>query len=245
MKFGRAPTTKQTGIVTRQGCPKRPTDLVASRTMILVGPRADSLEPLRHRVILLEICFWAALGLLAWTHLLYPAAARLLARVHSRPVRKDDSHAPRVTVIVAAYNEEAVVERRIENLRALVYPRDRVELVVTSDASNDRTDALAEAAGARVIRNPRGGKVAAQNNAVRETDAEIVAFSDANCTWAPDALQKLVRNFADPRVAYVCGRLNLIAGDGQNKEGVYWRYELALRADESRIDSVNGGNGSI
>jgi cellulose synthase/poly-beta-1,6-N-acetylglucosamine synthase-like glycosyltransferase len=87
--------------------------------------------------------------------------------------------------------------------------------------------------------------VAAQDNAVRETSAEIVAFSDANCTWAPDALRKLVRSFADPAVAYVCGRLNVQGDDGRNKEGVYWRYELGVRAAESRLDSVTGGNGSI
>jgi hypothetical protein len=87
--------------------------------------------------------------------------------------------------------------------------------------------------------------VAAQDAAVRATRSEVVAFSDANCTWAPDALRKLVRNFADPEVAYVCGRLNITNEDGRNKEGVYWRYELALRADESRLDSVTGGNGSI
>jgi glycosyltransferase involved in cell wall biosynthesis len=160
-------------------------------------------------------------------------------------VRRDDGALPAVALIVAAHNEEAVIERRLENLRALDYPAERLELVVTSDASTDRTEELAEAAGARVIRNPRGGKVAAQDNAVRETSAEIVAFSDANSTWAPDALRKLVRLFADPSVAYVCGRLNVQADDGANKEGLYWRYELALRSDESRIDSVTGGNGSI
>jgi glycosyltransferase involved in cell wall biosynthesis len=130
-------------------------------------------------------------------------------------------------------------------LRALDYPAEKLELVVTSDASTDRTEELAERSGARVIRNTRGGKVAAQNNAVRSTAGEIVAFSDANCTWAPDALRRLVRNFADPQVAYVCGRLNIQGDDGRNKEGVYWRYELALRADESRLGSVTGGNGSI
>ena len=124
-------------------------------------------------------------------------------------------------------------------------PPTGIEVVVTSDASTDRTEELAEAAGARVIRNPRGGKVAAQDSAVRQTESDIVAFSDANCTWAPNALRKLVRSFADPEVAYVCGRLNLESGDGGNKEGLYWRFELALRADESRIDSVTGGNGSI
>jgi cellulose synthase/poly-beta-1,6-N-acetylglucosamine synthase-like glycosyltransferase len=148
-------------------------------------------------------------------------------------------------VIIAAHNEESVIVQRLENLRALDYPPEKLELVVTSDASTDRTEELAEQAGARLIRNVRGGKVAAQNAAVRETSADVLVFSDANCTWASDALRKLVRAFADPDVAYACGRLNIQDDDGRNKEGVYWRYELALRADESRIDSVTGGNGSI
>src|SRR5918997_5199933 len=101
------------------------------------------------------------------------------------------------------------------------------------------------AASALVIRNERGGKVAAQNRAVRETSAEIVAFSDANATWAPDALRKLVRNFADPDVAYVFGRLNLRDAAGDNKEGLYWRFETWLRARESEIHSTTGGFGSI
>jgi cellulose synthase/poly-beta-1,6-N-acetylglucosamine synthase-like glycosyltransferase len=87
--------------------------------------------------------------------------------------------------------------------------------------------------------------VAAQDHAVRETESEIVAFSDANATWAPDALRKLVRSFADPDVAYVCGQLRLQAADGGNQEGVYWRYEMLTRDAESRLGSVTGGNGSI
>jgi cellulose synthase/poly-beta-1,6-N-acetylglucosamine synthase-like glycosyltransferase len=196
-------------------------------------------------VLVLQVVFWASLGALVWTHAAYPLAARVLAAVHGRPIRTDDALAPTVTLVVAAYNEETVIERRLANLAALDYPKEKLEIVITSDASTDRTEELAEAAGARVIRNPRGGKVAAQNKAVRETNGEIVAFSDANCTWAPDALRRLIRNFADPDVAYVCGRLDVQADDGRNKEGVYWRYELALRADESRLDSVTGGNGSI
>jgi cellulose synthase/poly-beta-1,6-N-acetylglucosamine synthase-like glycosyltransferase len=196
-------------------------------------------------VLAVEIVFWLCLAGLVWTHVGYPAAVRVLSRIHSRPVRRAEDALPAVSLIVAAFNEESVIERRLENLRALDYPADRLELVVTSDASTDRTEELAGAAGALVIRNPRGGKVAAQDKAVRESTAEIVAFSDANSTWAPDALRKLVRSFADPDVAYVCGRLNVQTDDGANKEGLYWRYELALRADESRLDSVTGGNGSI
>jgi glycosyltransferase involved in cell wall biosynthesis len=189
--------------------------------------------------------FWLSAGALAWAHVGYPIVARALARVHGPLIRSDQALTSSVAVVVAAHNEERVIEARLENLRALDYPVDHLEIVVTSDASTDATESLAERAGVRVIQNPRGGKVAAQNRAVRETRSEIIAFSDANCSWAPDALRKLVRSFADPDVAYVCGRLNLIAGDGRNKEGVYWRHELALRAHESRIDSVTGGNGSI
>jgi cellulose synthase/poly-beta-1,6-N-acetylglucosamine synthase-like glycosyltransferase len=195
-------------------------------------------------VIVAVVLFWLSLGALVWTHAAYPMAAWLLARLRARPVRTDDV-LPRVTVIVAAHNEESVIERRIENLRALDYPADKLELVVTSDASTDGTDELAAKAGVRVVGNPRGGKVAAQNHAVRDTESEIVAFTDANSTWAPDALGALVRAFADPDVAYVCGRLNVQADDGANREGLYWRYELGVRAAESRIDSVTGGNGSI
>ena len=149
-------------------------------------------------MIVAVVLFWASLAALAWTHALYPATVALLARVRRRCVAVDFDYLPSVAVIVTAYNEEGSIERRLENLRALDYPPELIELVVTSDASTDRTEELAEAAGARVIRNPRGGKVAAQDAAVRATEAEVVAFSDANATWAPDALRKLVRNLADP-----------------------------------------------
>src|SRR5689334_17790712 len=178
-------------------------------------------------MLAVEILFWASLGALLWTHAAYPVAAALAARLRPRRVRKGDG-LPRVAIIIPAYNEETVIERRVQNLLALDYPRDGLEVVVSSDSSSDRTEELAEAAGARVIRNPRGGKVAAQNQAVAEAAAEIVAFSDANSTWAPDALRKLVRNFADPDVAYVCGRHVYETPEGDNKEGAYWRYELML-----------------
>jgi cellulose synthase/poly-beta-1,6-N-acetylglucosamine synthase-like glycosyltransferase len=195
-------------------------------------------------VIAIEVLFWACLGALVWTHAAYPVAAVLLARVRTRPVRKGDVQ-PSVVVIVAAYNEESVIERRIENLLALDYPPERLEIVVTSDGSTDATDRLAERAGVRVVANRRGGKVAAQNNAVRQISSDVVAFTDANSTWAPDALRRLVQAFADPDVAYVCGRLNVRTDDGGNKEGLYWRFELGVREAESRIGSVTGGNGSI
>jgi cellulose synthase/poly-beta-1,6-N-acetylglucosamine synthase-like glycosyltransferase len=194
--------------------------------------------------------FWGSLGALAWTHVGYPLAAGAIACVRARRVAKDATWEPYVTVIVAAYNEESVIERRLENLLELDYPADRLEVIVASDASVDRTNALVEAVAERVGRVrlldcPRGGKVAAQDRAVRETTGEVVAFSDANATWAPDALRKLVAALADPEVAYVCGRLRLEDAAGSNREGLYWRYELWLREQESRLGSVTGGNGSV
>ncbi|HST18954.1 MAG TPA: glycosyltransferase family 2 protein [Gaiellaceae bacterium] len=193
------------------------------------------------------VVFWAALAALVWTHVGYPLVALGLARVAPRRLRDGaGAQLPSVTVIVAAYNEETVIARRLENLLELDYPRDRLQIVVSSDASSDRTEAIAlEFPGVKVIANERGGKVAAQDRAVRETDSDLVAFSDANATWAPDALRRLVAPFADPAVAYVCGQLRIVGGDGRNKEGVYWRYEMGVRAAESQLLSVTGGNGSI
>jgi cellulose synthase/poly-beta-1,6-N-acetylglucosamine synthase-like glycosyltransferase len=198
-------------------------------------------------MLVLKVIFWASLGALAWTHVGYPLAAGALSRLRPRRVRTTDG-TPSVSVVVAAHDEEAVIERRLENLLELEYPRERLEIVVASDASTDRTDDLVEAfagRGVRLVRCPRGGKVAAQNHTVPQTRGEIVTFTDANASWAPDALRKLVRNFADPSVAYVCGQLRLEPVDGSNKEGLYWRYELKLREAESRLHSVTGGNGSI
>ena len=200
--------------------------------------------------MLLKAVFWGSLGALAWTHVAYPAGAEIAARVRSRPVRKDDDATPAVTVVVAAYNEEAVIERRIDNLLALDYPAEKLSVVVASDASSDRTNDLVAAAAERddrvsLLDCPRGGKVAAQNRAVAGITTDVVAFSDANCTWAPDALRHLVAALADPDVAYVCGQLRYETAAGTNREGTYWRYEMKLRDAESRLGSVTGGNGSI
>jgi cellulose synthase/poly-beta-1,6-N-acetylglucosamine synthase-like glycosyltransferase len=195
--------------------------------------------------VIAKVLFWTSLGALAWTQAGYPVAAAALARLRGRPVRKRD-FTPSVSVIVAAHNEEDVIERRLQNLLELDYPREQLELVVASDASTDRTDELAEAEpDVRLLRCPRGGKVAAQNQAVRETRGEILAFSDANAQWKPDALRKLVRNFADPEVAYVCGGHFYEAADGTNREGTYWRFEAWLRRNESALGSITGGIGPI
>ena len=92
---------------------------------------------------------------------------------------------------------------------------------------------------------PRGGKVRAQDAAVRAARGELLAFGDANATWEPDALERLAARFADPRVGYACGRVRFVSDGGTNQEGAYWRYELWLRAQESALASVTAGNGAI
>jgi cellulose synthase/poly-beta-1,6-N-acetylglucosamine synthase-like glycosyltransferase len=149
-------------------------------------------------------------------------------------------------VIVAAYAEEAVIADRVANLRQLAYPRDRFEVIVACDGSPDATAQLARAAGADlVLELPRGGKIRAQDAAVGKAQGAILAFGDANAVWAPDALTELVAAFEDPAVGYACGQVRFVGAGGTNQEGVYWRYEMALRRMESRLRSVTGGNGAI
>jgi cellulose synthase/poly-beta-1,6-N-acetylglucosamine synthase-like glycosyltransferase len=196
----------------------------------------------------LAILFWLSAGLLVYVHLAYPPLLALIARLRPRPVRSAAPGAalPGVTVIVPAYAEEEVIESRVRNLRGLDYPPDRLEVIVACDGSPDATAQRARQAGADLVLNlPRGGKIRAQDAGVTRAQHPIVAFSDANATWEADALTRLVAPFADPHVGYVCGRVRLVDQRGTNQEGLYWRYEMALRALESRASSVTGGNGAI
>ena len=199
--------------------------------------------------MLAKAVFWGSLGALAWTHAGYGLAMSALARLRPRPVAYEDV-TPSVALVVSAHDEEAVIGRRLENLLALDYPAERLEIVVASDGSTDRTDEIVEEIAAReprvrLLRCPREGKVAAQHRSVRETASDVLAFTDANTQWRPDALGMLVRNLADPEVGYVCGQLRLESPDGVNVEGLYWRYEVWVREQESRTGSITAGNGAI
>ena len=153
---------------------------------------------------------------------------------------------PRVSLIVAAYDEEEVIAAKVANALALDYPRERLEVIVASDGSTDATVERARAAGADLVLDlPRGGKVAAQNAAAERASGEILAFSDANSVWAPDALRHLVEPFADPAVGYACGQVRFTDAGGGNLEGAYWRYEMAVREMESALAGVTAGNGAI
>jgi cellulose synthase/poly-beta-1,6-N-acetylglucosamine synthase-like glycosyltransferase len=205
----------------------------------------------------LEIVFWVSAALIVWTQLGYAAALAIAVRVlpgaGAAPGAVPLSQLPDLTLIVAAHDEASVIAAKVENALALDYPRERLELLVACDGCADDTAALAHEAGADlVLELPRGGKIRAQDAAVQRARGEIVAFSDANALWERDAARVLVSAFEDPRVGYACGQVRFVQGAGAegaggtpNQEGVYWRYELAVRALESRLSSITAGNGAI
>ncbi len=199
-------------------------------------------------MIAVEVAFWLCASLILYTHAGYPLALRALLRLHRRPTLNPRAwkQPPRVSLIVPAYDEEWVIAAKVANALALEYPRDCLQLIVASDGSTDATAERARAAGADlVLELPAAGKVAALNAAVERADGDLLAFSDANSSWAPDALARLVEPFADPSVGYACGQVRFTDEGGGNLEGAYWRYEMAVREMESGLGGITGGNGAI
>jgi glycosyltransferase involved in cell wall biosynthesis len=202
-------------------------------------------------MIVLEVVFWVCAGLIVWTQLGYAATLAVLARAFGRAGQiAMPEPPPSLSLIVAAHDEESVIGARVANALALDYPRELLEVIVACDGCADATVARAREAGADlVLELARGGKIRAQDAAVERARGEIVAFSDANALWEPDAARLLAGAFADQRVGYACGQVRFVQGaagaDAGNQEGVYWRYELAVRAYESRLSSITAGNGAI
>jgi cellulose synthase/poly-beta-1,6-N-acetylglucosamine synthase-like glycosyltransferase len=199
-------------------------------------------------VIVVALLFWISAALILYTHLGYPLVLRALLALRRHPTLRPRTweEPPRVSLIVAAFDEEEVIAAKAANALALEYPRERLELIVASDGSADATVERAREAGADLVLDlPRGGKVTAQNAAADCASGEILAFSDANSVWAPDALRHLIEPFADPSVAYACGQVRFLDSSGDNLEGSYWRYEMAVREMESGLGGITAGNGAI
>jgi cellulose synthase/poly-beta-1,6-N-acetylglucosamine synthase-like glycosyltransferase len=202
-------------------------------------------------VTAVAIVFWISVVLLVYAQVGYGLLLVLLDALvrRARPARSPApaSHElPSVSVIIAAYAEQEVIAARVANLRSLEYPAERLELIVACDGSPDATAVRAREAGADlVLELPRGGKIRAQDAAVQQASGELVAFSDANVSWEAHALRALTAPFRDPKVGYACGDVRFVSDGGTNQEGLYWRYEMALRRLESRLRSVTGGNGAI
>ena len=207
-------------------------------------------------MIAVEILFWLSAGLIVYTHAGYPLVLRVLVglqRHRSSPRYSEENFGsdavgglPAVSLIVPAYDEEEVIAAKVANALALDYPRECLQVIVASDGSSDATIERARAAGADLVLDlPAAGKVAALNAGAEQATGELLAFSDANSIWAPDALRRLVKPFADPAVGYVCGQVRFVDAGGGNLEGAYWRYEMAVRENESALAGVTAGNGAI
>jgi biofilm PGA synthesis N-glycosyltransferase PgaC len=199
------------------------------------------------------VVFWACVLLLAYAYLVYPALIGALARLQPvRPRRR--ASVPTVSLVVVAYNEAARIERRLENLLALEYPRDRLEILVASDGSTDGTAERARAyepVGVTVMAfETHRGKPAVLNDVLAKALGEVVVLADARQRFDAGALRALVASFADPRVGAVSGEL-IVAGDAERGAavpegvGLYWRYEKFIRRNESRLGSTVGATGAI
>lgn len=196
------------------------------------------------------VLFWGAIAGIAYPYLGYAAVIWLIARVRQDPYLLSD-RLPTVTLLVAAYNEEGVIARKILNSLALDYPRDLLEILVVTDGCTDETDAVIrryEGQGVRLLsRSQRQGKVNALNAAIPLASGEIVVCSDANAFFDPQNLKLLVRHFGDARVALVAGEKR-IREDGKAVsagEGLYWRYESFLKRLDSSVSSALGATGEI
>ena len=194
--------------------------------------------------------FWYSLWTLIYIYIGYPILVWRLARMFGGDPQHEPI-TPTVSLLIPAYNEEAHIEAKLRNSLALDYPRNRREIVVASDGSTDATDAIAErfrSEGVRLLAMPKNiGKSAMLTRVVPQLTGDLVVFTDASSNLQPEALRRLVRNFADPRVGCVSG-LYRFAGEGDLRgdgESLYWRYETFIKQQESRLHSILGAHGAF
>lgn len=215
-------------------------------------------------VLVAKVAFWLSLGLVVYPYFLYPLLLfftysvtqawrdlRFLSSPRNRRADTPSSSAmPGVSIIVPAYNEEKVLPAKIENLRELDFPRERLQVIFVSDGSEDGTNQilqnLREENYECILLNERKGKANALNQAVARATNQILVFCDASTLFESDAIKKLVRHFSDPEVGAVCGAVRYQAGtDAQQTEGAYWKYESALRMMEARLGAILNASGCI
>jgi biofilm PGA synthesis N-glycosyltransferase PgaC len=200
----------------------------------------------------LEVAFWLAAALVAYSYVGYPALLAALARWRPAPPVRKVSILPSVSLITVVHNEEERLAAKLRNCLDLDYPRDRLEIFVASDGSRDRTEEIARSfagEGVHLLSLPGpAGKPAALNQAIPRARGEIVVLCDVRQQLARDAVRELAANFADPTVGAVSGELHIDSPSGSAAgEGVgfYWKYEKICRRLESRIDSTVGATGAL
>jgi cellulose synthase/poly-beta-1,6-N-acetylglucosamine synthase-like glycosyltransferase len=198
-----------------------------------------------------QILFWISAVLLLYVYAGYPILVYLVGVLWPKTVKKGKTE-PRVTILITAFNEEAVIREKLENTLKIDYPQDKLEILVASDGSTDRTDMIVRefaGSGVKLFRQEgRAGKTVTQNNAVERATGEIILFSDATTTYGSDVLQAVLPAFADPEIGCVAGRLvyvddvNSNVGKGAKR---YWGYETFLKIAESNACSLIGASGCL
>ena len=185
----------------------------------------------------------------------YPALLGFLARRFAKPVRNGPFQ-PTVSIVVAAHNGEDFIEQKLASVAALDYPRGLTEVLIVSDGSTDRTEAIARGfaevfrgvyRAVRVLCLPRGGKSTALNVGIAAASGEILVLTDVRQRLAPDSLRLLLENFADPNVGVASGELVILDGKTgeESSVGLYWKYEFGIRLHLSAIDSIFGATGAF
>ena len=198
-----------------------------------------------------EIIFWLTIGIISYTYFGYPVFIIFLSlfinhKIHKRGVE------PNVTFLITAYNEEKNIAKKLENTLSLDYPKEKLEIVVASDASEDKTDQIVREFSERgvILHRVEGrvGKTETQNQTVKMAKGDIVIFSDATTQYKKDALRKIVRNYNDPSVGAVSGRYEYVNPTGAPVglgTILFWKYENSVKSGQTRIETVTGCCGCI
>lgn len=181
----------------------------------------------------------------------YPCLLYVLTKIIKNRINRKEREDLTVTMIIAAYNEEDVIAAKLKNTLNLSYPGEKLEIIVASDGSTDRTDEIVKSFSEKgiVLKRVEGrkGKTEAQNQCVKIASGEIILFSDANAFYSKNAIRKIIRNFNDDKVGGVCG--NLVYYNEKDKsddhENTYWKFEKFLKQKESDLGTLLGANGSI
>lgn len=198
-----------------------------------------------------QIIFWLSAAALFYAYVGYPLFVYLVSLAFPKKIKRADLE-PRVTLLITAYNEENAIRAKLENSFLIDYPKDKLEILVASDGSTDRTDEIVKEFAARGVKlfrqEGRVGKTITQNNAVERSAGEIILFSDATTDYKPDVLRRILPNFADETVGCVAGKLIYVddsasnVGKGAQK---YWNYETFLKEAESGACSLIGASGCL
>jgi poly-beta-1,6-N-acetyl-D-glucosamine synthase len=200
---------------------------------------------------MIALYFYIIFILILYHYLGFPLLTFMLSWLKRKPINRKEIY-PDLSLIIAAYNEEKVIEEKIRNCVALDYPEERLEVIIVSDGSTDHTPQLVEKYRKPNLKGlfepPRRGKTAALNRAVQQAKGEIIVFSDANSMYDPQALKMLVRNFNDPAVGGTCGRKSILKNlqrESSRGDSLFWDFESYLKKKQSITGSISTGDGEI